>query len=240
MTVVGAAGLRRGLGVEWLVPLRHVTGRIRFEDEAQRPIDLPNGSVHHRNETLVRPGDPSLLLHGAAGLGEWTVAARAGITIPLGRTEPNPFRLGREGLTHQHLQFGTGTWDPILGVGLGRRFGATQLSLTALGRLVVATNDHGYHAGHRLAVSAAADRRFGRSWGGQFGVDLAREESETWDGRREEEGNLGRTDLLVSLGVSRTLGTAGAVTLTVKLPVLTRATGAQLDYPMVVGLGWSR
>ena len=56
----------------------------------------------------------------------------------------------------------------------------------------------------------------------------------------EEEGNLGRTDLLAAAALLRQLGTAGAVTLQVKVPLLVRAHGSQVDYPVIVALGWSR
>jgi hypothetical protein len=237
---VTEAGLARGLGVEAVVPWRWVRTRIRFEDLEHQPIEVPNGSIHHRNETLRGPGDPWLLLHGARGLGAWTVAARAGISIPLGRAEPNPFELGRRGLPHEHIQFGTGTWDPIAGVSAGRRFGQVGFVVHALARLVFGTNAHGYQAGDRFYASAALDRRIAGAWRGIAGLDLAREQTETWDGRIETEGNLGRTDLLASIGVTRPLGRAGGFHVTAKIPLVTRATGAQVRYPVIVALGFSR
>ena len=236
---VAEAGLARGLGVEAVVPWRWVRTRIRFEDLEHQPIEVPNGSIHHRNETLRGPGDQWLLLHGARGLGAWTVAARGGISIPLGRVEPNPFELGRRGLPHEHIQFGTGTWDPIAGVSAGRRFGQVGFVVHALARLVFGTNAHGYQAGDRFYASAALDRRIAGAWRGIAGLDLAREQTETWDGRIETEGNLGRTDLLASVGVSRPLG-RGGFHVTAKIPLLTRATGAQVDYPVIVAVGFSR
>src|SRR5688572_1763914 len=139
-----AHGLGRGLGLELTGFYRHAETSIQFEDEQRQPLDWPQGDIHHRNETLDGLGDPWLLLHGARNSGPWTLSARAGASLPLGRTEPNPFALGREGLPHQHIQFGTGTVDPMLGLGAGRRFGATTLQLGALGRFPVATNGHGY------------------------------------------------------------------------------------------------
>jgi hypothetical protein len=237
---VTEAGLGRGLGVEAVVPLRWLRTRIRFEDLEHQPIDVPNGSIHHRNETLSGPGDPWLLLHGARGLGAWTVAARGGISIPLGRTEPNPFALGRRGLPHEHIQFGTGTWDPIVGLAAGRRFGQVGFTVNGLAHVVFTTNKHGYQAGDRFYASAALDRRIAGAWRGIAGLDLAREQTETWDGRIEMEGNLGRTDLLASIGVTRPLGRAGGFHVTAKIPLITRATGAQVRYPMILALGWSR
>jgi hypothetical protein len=237
---VTEAGLGRGLGVSVVVPLRWVQTRIRFEDLQHQPIDVPEGTIHHRNETLSGPGDPWLLLHGARGLGGWTLAARGGISVPLGRTEPNPFELGRRGVAHQHVQFGTGTWDPIVGVAAGRRFGQVGFRLSGLARLIVSTNDHGYQAGNRYYANAAVDRRLWGAWRGIAGMDVAREEAETWDGRVEMEGNLGRTDVLASVGVTRPLGNAGSFHVTAKIPLLTRATGAQVRYPVILAVGFSR
>jgi hypothetical protein len=241
VTSVLSYGVARNLGVEWIQPVRHVRTRIEFEDLEGRPLIIPEGDIHHRNETLVGPGDPWLLAVGGFARGPWSLAARGGVTVPLGRTEENPFRLGREGRSHQHIQFGTGTWDPVIGLAVGRRMGAVAASLGVLARLPVATNEHGYRAGRRYSISLAGERPLGAGrWRARTGLDLGREEAETWDGIVETEGNLGRTDLLASAGLSRALGPAGTATLTVSVPLLTRARGAQLDYPLVVGLGWSR
>ena len=239
LAFVTELGVGRGLGLEALVPLRWVRTEIRFEDLDHRPIDVPGGSIHHRNETLSGSGDPWLLLHGARRAGAWTMAARAGVSVPLGRTEPNPFELGRQGLPHEHIQFGTGTWDPIVGVAAGRRFGQTGLVLDSFARFVVATNGYGYRSGDRFFVRAAADHRIAGGWRGVAGLEMLREEAETWDGRLETEGNLGRTDLLASFGIVRGLGRAGGAHLTVRIPLLTRATGTQVRYPVIVALGFS-
>jgi hypothetical protein len=213
---------------------------VRFEDLGRQPYRPADGDIHHRNEKLSGTGDAWLLAHGARRAGVWTIAARLGVSIPFGRTEPNPFDLGRRGIPHEHLQFGTGTWDPLVGLAVGRRVGATSLNLFSFSRFVLAANDHGYRAGRRHELGLAADRRLAGAWRGLVSLDLARDEAETWGGRIEEEGNLGRTDLLVSLGVGRALPHVGALTLTLRVPLLTRANGAQLRYPVIVAFGVTR
>ena len=238
-TLTTAVGVARHLGVEAVLPYRHVISRIRFLDADRVPLERPQGDIHHRNETLAGIGDPWLMLHAGAPKGAWTLAARAGVTVPLGRTEPNPFALGDLGLPHQHIQFGTGTWDPIFGVAAGRRFGAVEFTVSGLARLVLAENAHGYQAGHRYYAESTAWRRLAGAWSGSLGLIAAREQAERWDGRvRTEEGNLGRTDVLVALGVARAMGHAGSVFLTAKVPVLTRSEGAQVHYPVIISVGW--
>ena len=237
--LVASRGLGGHLALEAILPVRAVGATIDFLDAQRRPLDLPGGSIHHRDETLLRPADPWLLLHAARSQGAVTFALRAGASLPLGRTEENPFELGRRGLPHQHLQFGTGTWDPLLGIGIGRRVGRINWSLTGLARFVVGENARGYRPGHRYAASLQADRPLSARWHLLAGADLMREQSETWQGRREEEGNLGRTDVLLGAGVARTLG-AGSLSLALRVPIVTRAASAQLDYPVIVSIGWSR
>jgi hypothetical protein len=233
-------GIARGLGLSLTAFYRQARTRIRFEDDARQKVVAPGGDIHHRDETLDGPGDPWALLVAGGNVGPWSLAARGGVSIPLGRTEENPFELGRRGLAHQHIQFGTGTWNPMAGVSLGRRLGPVTLAGSVLARLVVSENDHGYRAGNRYDVSVRAERRLGSPWLVAAGLDLAREDAERWNGVIEEEGNLGRTDLLAGFTLARLMGAAGGVTLQVRVPLLVRANSAQVDYPVIVSVGWSR
>ena len=88
-----------------------------------------------------------------------------------------------------------------------------------------------------MQLTTNADRRILGPWRAQAGLDYARETAETWDGRIEEEGNLGRSDLLFSAGLARIFGSR-ALTLTAKIPLRTRSNGVQVDYPAIVVLGW--
>jgi len=47
-------------------------------------------------------------------------------------------------------------------------------------------------------------------------------------------------DLLVSGTLVRQVGAAGAFSLQVKVPLVTDAHGAQVDYPAIIGVAWSR
>jgi hypothetical protein len=233
-------GLARGVGLALASFYRQVHARVRFQDEARAPVVLPSGDIHHRNETLRGPGDPWAMVVVGGGVGAWSIAGRAGVSVPLGRTEPNPFELGRRGLPHQHIQFGTGTWDPIVGLALGRRFTWATLVASAQARLVAYANGHGYRAGDRYDGSAFIERRLGARWRVQGGFDVGHEAAERWSGIVEEEGNLGRTDVLASAAMVRQVGRAGALVLSLKVPVYTHAVRAQVDYPLIVGFGWSR
>lgn len=237
---VTTVGVGSNLGLELVVPFRTSTTRVHFEDDNRQPFVPLEGETHHRDETIAGIGDPWLMLHAARPGATWTTAARLGAAVPLGHTVPNPFALGREGLPHQHVQFGTGTWDPVFGLSAGRPLGSFALTLSTLARLALYENKYGYRAGHRYLVTAHAERPLAHHWRIGAALDLAHEEPERWDGHiEEEEGNLGRTDLLATLAASRSVG-GGAVRLTLSVPIVTRTRGAQLDYPLLVSVGFGR
>src|SRR6266850_4495812 len=142
-----ARGIRQGFGIGLNAPLRLVRDRIRFEDLARAPYVPPQPETHHRNETLTQVADPQLALLLTREPGPWTLAASIGTLIPIGRTEPNPFALGRLGLPHQHIQFGTGTWDPTVGASASRSLGATAFHAGASMKLTLYENGFGYRSG---------------------------------------------------------------------------------------------
>jgi hypothetical protein len=234
-----ARGLVPDVGVGLTVPLRMVRDRIRFEDLARQPYVPPQPDTHHRNETLSHVADPQLAVLLTRHPGAWTVGASLGTSIPLGRTEPNPFALGRLGLPHQHIQFGTGTWDPMAGASASRAVGSFGVSATALAKLSLDENTHGYRAGNRYDLLAGVNRKLG-AWGANAGLTLDREQAEKWSGRIEEEGNLGRTDLMLSGGIGRGVPNVGSFGIRAQVALKTWATGEQVKYPLIVSLAWTR
>jgi len=234
-------GVRRGVGLALVSFYRQAVERVRFEDAARAPVVLPGGDIHHRNETLRGLSDPWVIAVVGGGRGAWSIAGRAGVSIPLGHTVENPFELGRRGLPHEHIQFGTGTWNPLVGLAVGRRLGrATTLIAGGQARFTAYENAHGYRAGFRFDGGALVERRLSPAWRVQAGLDVGHEAAETWSGIVEEEGNLGRKDVLAGAALVHATRGAGSLALSLKVPLYTRAVNAQLDYPLVLGLGWSR
>src|SRR5438045_5413565 len=71
-------GLAHGLGLGLTSFYREVRTRVRFEDALRAPVFLPQGDIHHRNETLTGPGDAWATLTAGRAAGAWSIAARAG------------------------------------------------------------------------------------------------------------------------------------------------------------------
>jgi hypothetical protein len=156
---VGAAyGLRENAQLSLRLPYDVKAMRVRYTTLTGAPFDPPYGDIHHRTETLRGISDPSLLL-------EWSPheawIASAGTTIPLGRTEPDPVRLGTLGIRHQHIQFGSGTFQPKLALQWSR-LGRVDFFARAEGTISVYESDKGFRAPSILSASFGPSFRAAR------------------------------------------------------------------------------
>lgn len=147
-------GLREKLQLELRLPYDVKAQRVRYTTLTGAPLLPPYGDIHHRTETLRGISDPSLSLGWAPAAG-WIVGL--GTTLPAGHTVPNPIVLGREGKTHEHIQFGSGTFEPLLTAQWTRgRFvvaGEAKLSLYE--------NSHGFRAPSTFVWTAGPSFRLG-------------------------------------------------------------------------------
>ena len=101
--------------------IKEQTARVEWPDHhptrSEREASQRNGDIHHRNETYTGLNDLSLLVtYKLASLLRTNdrLTLSAGLSLPTGKTEPDPWKLGDVGQKHLHLQFGTGTVIPML------------------------------------------------------------------------------------------------------------------------------
>lgn len=162
----------------------------------QRDIDL-----HHRSATLRGAGD--LMFLGRRRWSGWTLSA--GVTVPTGRTIENPYEAGDRGEQHLHIQFGSGTFDPLLEASYSAQVtDRLRTGAYVSGRFPLYENDHGFRAAPDLSLglhaswSATARVRL-RAEGAVFGQGYG-----AWDGVRDE--NTGLVATSVSIGTTIAIG----------------------------------
>lgn len=129
--------------------------RVRYSTLDGAPFTPPYGDIHHRTETLRGISDPSLLLDYAPH-DRWLLGF--GTTIPIGHLEPDPVELGREGKTHEHIQFGSGTFEPRLSA----QYSAAHWVARAEARLSLYENRYGFRAPSTYSWSIGPNFRAGR------------------------------------------------------------------------------
>ena len=235
-------GLTRRFAASLMVPVRMIGTSIRYLDPIGAEVQIDAEDVHHRDETVSGLGDPMLLGAAAGSLGGWRLTARAGLTIPIGRTEEDPFALGAMGVRHQHIQMGTGTVNPVVAIEAARPWGRWRLGAFALTQQVVYENSRGYQAGDRYAGGVVLLRRLGSRWSVRGGIDALGETAERWNGMTyTDDGNRGRFDLIAGLGASWAVTERIGLEAALKIPAVTYAVGGQLDMPAIVEIGasWS-
>lgn len=218
------------------MPFRLVRDRIRYETPAGAPYVPSDPDLHHRNETVSGLADPTLALQYGRTSGPWAWTLSAGLVLPAGTTEDNPFALGRDGQRHQHTQLGAGVASPAFTASIARPLGAWRTHLQLSGLLPFEENSHGYRPGARFGGSGSASRHLGGRWSGALGADFSHENAERWDGLIEEEGNIGRSDLFLRAGVTASLAPSWSLGATLQVPVWSDVQGEQADLPYVLSV----
>jgi hypothetical protein len=136
--------------------------KIGYETLDGAPFVPPYGDIHHRTETLRGLSDPTIAVDWLPRpASHWTFGA--GLSLPIGDTVPNPIVLGREGKTHEHMQFGSGTFRPVLAAQWLRPGDRIALSARGEARLSLYENDKGFRAPNNFVWSFGPGIRLGRT-----------------------------------------------------------------------------
>ncbi len=180
--LVADYGATSGLTASLRLPYDVKVQKVRYATLAGDPYVPPYGDIHHRTETLRGVSDGQLTLLFALG---GSLQAGAGLTLPLGRTEENPIELGREGKKHEHIQFGSGTVDPIVSLVWSKPVGPFVLAASADAQLPLYSNSKGFKAPATFRYSFGPNLRIGTTglaiqYAGQY-QSIGR-----WNGEEDE------------------------------------------------------
>jgi thiol-disulfide isomerase/thioredoxin len=240
LRLFGEYGLIPGLAVQAMLPLRIVGTKTRYTDLLGAPLSPDYRSIHHRNETIAGIGDPQLLLHRGFKAFGLAFGGRMGISIPLGVVHEDPYRLGDQGLPHEHIQFGTGTWDPVVAFDASAPVGGFSLAAFAGLQAPLYEGPRGYRAGARSQGGLVLSRPF-EPVTLRLSAQVLHEQPERWHGHvPTDDGNQGRTDLYVAPGLTWNFTGEWMLNADVRIRTWSHVVNAQLDMPVVLELGIGR
>ena len=180
--------------IEWIDP-------VTSED---KQAILRSRDIHHRNETYTGLSDADLFLgykiRGLFKTGD-ALSARLGTTIPIGNTEENPWELGDAGIEHLHIQFGTGTFNPIANVQYSLPlYRGLTMTASARGMLPFYENSKAYRGSAELGYTAGFMYRL-FDWLSFSGNYLGfYQSSAAWEGERDI--NTGLRYSMAAFGMS--------------------------------------
>ncbi len=177
----------------------------------------------------------------APGARRWLADLVVGISIPTGGTEEDPFTRGEQGLEHQHVFFGSGTWDPSLRLELYRSGVRANLYSWLGGSGALGANSKGYRAGFSGSAGAGVSTTFGLTkMSFQAQLEVQHAEPSTWGS--DDARNSGRTDLIAGLGAAYELRDGLVLRAQIQIPENIEAQGGVLEPRAValVGLSYSK
>ena len=151
-------GIRNNMQLSLRLPYDVKDMHVRYTTLDGAPFLPPYGDIHHRTETLRGVSDATLLLDWSPK-SQWIFGF--GSTLPIGHTVPDPVRLGRLGLKHEHIQFGSGTFEPIVAA-QWLRPGKVMLFARAEGRFGLYENGQGFRAPNTLVWAVGPSLSVGR------------------------------------------------------------------------------
>ncbi len=212
--------LSAGLGNGWAVAaglpfdVRSITVDYTLTPDGE-PYDPPYADIHHREEVLFGPVDGSLWLKRTMMVGSVVVTPSVGGSIPLGHPEADPFALTELGKKHQHMQFGTGTFDPLLSIDAVFRAGRFGALAMVSSRLPLYEGANGYRAPRTVAGGAGPAFAVTPKLYTWLLAEAAYEGEELWSGVAYG----GRASVSASGGALYTLTPDVSVQLTARVPV---------------------
>ena len=140
-------GLRPAFALSLRLPYDVKDQRVRYTTLGGAPFVPPYGDIHHRTETMRGMSDGDLLLLWSPSP-QWRFGI--GTSLPIGDTVDDPVAAGREGRTHEHLQFGSGVFAPVAQLGWSGAHASAFLQAT----IPVTTNGRGFRAPKHFVWSA--------------------------------------------------------------------------------------
>jgi hypothetical protein len=183
-----------------------------------------NIDIHHRSGVtegvsdatlLGRRHDSSLFRTGDAFM------VSAGVSLPTGKTVENPYILGSQGIEHSHIQFGSGTVDPIFEswyVVPAR--GAVSAAAFVSARWPLYENSHTFKAAPDSTVSLSVMRPIGHRVNVRAEAMTYVQGYGYWDGVRDEN-MTGLLSTSAGLGAAFRIGGA-ALSIDARYPIAQR------------------
>ncbi len=232
------AGVHKRFAFELQLPVRATIIRASFKD--RDGDDLPGfDSIHHRDETISGVGDVALGTRIGLVLPEnvpgWVLALRLGASLPTGRIEPNPFQQKTD---HQHMFFGSGTIDPIVGLDTSYMFQRWGLAGWTVARLPLVSNREGFQSGKVVVGGVGVHSSFGlQKWSFLLQPEVFFQTPGQWGDTAAR--SSGRTSLLATAGFFFVPRPAWQIHLLAKVPYFNQVTDGTLVWPFVAALGFS-
>lgn len=236
-----------------LVPLVTLDLRLTEQVGLQAAASIPDvtrsgvvrrgSTVIGFSETFSGLGDTSVVgWYKVRPRNGWYPVVNLGISLPTGKTERPRFRAELEDgslVPMSRLQRGSGTFDPLLGANIAKRFGRTTAFGSVASRVPVSENRDGLRTGASWEANAGGARELGTSRvNALVRIGWLHRQQDTFNGTPVLVG--GGNWIYVTPGIAAQVGKGINVQAEIKLPVYRALANRQLDSRAVLQFGISR
>lgn len=189
--------------------IKNQKAEVDFLGGNQTPEDreaiLANRDIHHRTEIYTGLSDFEFsvdsYLENFFRLGGKSVFS-LGLSLPIGKIEEDPYRLGDVGKTHLHIQFGAGTFVPIIKLQHSLKFPNNfTLHGSFTGRLPFYENGNAYRAPNELNYNFGVRYRISNFLALNAHYAGSYQHYGYWDGERDPNTGLIVNSLLFGTSV---------------------------------------
>jgi hypothetical protein len=226
-------GLSRTIGTDYDFAIRFPyfvkdqTASVELNPTAtavENAASIRNGFIHHRTETYRGFSDPELSLGWRRPdiIGPGSIMRLAlGFTVPIGDTEEDPWLLGEAGQEHLHIQFGNGTFDPLLEFYLSQPISDQWAwNIFSKARLPFYHNSKGYRGFPEITVAPRVSYLFSKDLSFSAGITAQYLGYSDWEKSGRDE-NSGQFNLLGSISAGYKVNNTTTISGSVLLPIYT-------------------
>ena len=160
-----------------------------------------------------------------------------GSTLPFGRTEEDPYLRASRSLPHQHIQMGSGTFDPIVSLAAvwsGHRWG---FSAQSTGRLGLYENAKNYRTSSTARVTLGPTYRFTSKFMLITQLGAQRDWQAEWSG--EPDPLSGRSLVTTGLSAIQRFTQKVAIMAQLRATVFQHSVADTIRQPIVASIGMS-
>lgn len=205
-------------------------------------VPRPTGAFNFK-ETFRGMGDTAVLgWYRLRPVRSWYTVINGGASFPTGKTETPRFRPELESgslVPMSRLQRGSGTFDPLFGLNVARRFEALTVFGSVAARIPLAENDDGLRTGASSEVNTGLARDLGTSRvSALVRLGWLHREQDSFRGTPVLVG--GGNWLYITPGIAAQIGKGINVQAEVKMPLYRSLANKQLDSSAIFQFGVSR
>lgn len=155
---------------------------------------LRNRDNHHRNESYVGLSDFRLFIARRLNrvLGnKGRVDIAFGYSLPIGSIEEDPIEAGNNGEKHLHIQFGTGTFDPLLELHYTTTLSKKiSLAIFTMNKIPLYKNKHSYRGPFETTSGISTGFRLNSKMALRTTIATFSQSQATWDGVKDPNSGL--------------------------------------------------